>query len=219
MIATLLTIVFLIAMWVAVLAAPVLQNRGGVTGRVGEAIRSRRSSASWPRLERAAPYRAPFGRAVGRPACGAGPADGSAPCSAPPNARRMPSSGQRAAQRRRLVLVGLVVASVVTTLAAGAYVLGGWFVLLHLWPTPCSWPTSCCWPGRCEWHAEREMKVAFLPHRRPGAEPTALLQRRRPLRGSSLISRATGLGAGPRLAPRPAVGYRGTAPRGCSSVG
>jgi len=170
-IVTLLTIVFLIAMWVAVLAAPVLQNRGASAGRGGDSIKTfQRQLES---LDRAAPaaHRSVVGRATGlRRRVG----NAERTVLAPPNARRMPSTGQLAAQRRRRVL-GLLLASVVTTLAA-AFVLGGWFVLANLVVDAMLVGYIVLMVRTLRIHAEREMKVAFLPHRSSGAEPTALLQ-------------------------------------------
>jgi len=93
---------------------------------------------------------------------------------APPTARRLPSSGQLAAQRRRRVL-GLLLASVVITLLA-AFVLGGWFVLANLVVDAMLVGYLVLMVRTLRIHAEREMKVAFLPHRASGAEPTTLLQ-------------------------------------------
>lgn len=169
MIVTLLTIVFLIAMWVAVLAAPVLQNRGASAGRGGDSIKTfRRQLES---LDRATPaaHRSMVGRATSLRR-----RSGERAVLAPPNARRGPSAGQLAAQRRRRVL-GLLVASVVTTLVA-AFALGGWFVLANLLADAMLVGYIALVVRTLRIHAEREMKVAFLPHRASGAEPTALLQ-------------------------------------------
>jgi hypothetical protein len=168
-IVTLLTIVFLIAMWVAVLAAPVLQNRGASAGRGGDSIKTfRRQLES---LDRATPaeHRSVVGRATGLRR-----RTGERAVPAPPSARRLVSSAQLAAQRRRRVL-GLLVASVVVTLVA-AFVLGGWFVLANLAADAMLVAYIALMVRTLRIHAEREMKVAFLPHRASGAEPTALLQ-------------------------------------------
>ena len=171
MIVTLLTIVFLIAMWVAVLAAPVLQNRGTSAGRGGDSIKTfQRQLAT---LERAAPsgHRSVADRASSlRRRVGAGERT----VLAQPTIRRAPSRGQLAAQRRRRVL-GLLVASVLTTLVL-AFVLGGWFILANLVADALLVAYIALMVRTLRIHAEREMKVAFLPHRASGAEPTALLQ-------------------------------------------
>jgi hypothetical protein len=83
------------------------------------------------------------------------------------------SSGQRAAQRRRRVLI-LLVGSVVVTLA-GAALLGGMFIWLQLLADALLVSYVVLMVRTMRIHAEREMKVAFLPHRESGAEPTALL--------------------------------------------
>jgi hypothetical protein len=161
-IATLLTIVFLIAMWVAVLAAPVLQNRGSGT-KGGDSIKTfQRQLAT---LERATPYQSGTAR-MGGPTR-----------NAPKTARvaRQPLSGaQLAAQRRRnalVVLVGMVVATLV-----GAVVVGGWFVALHVLADALLITYVVLVLRTVRLAAEREIKVAFLPHRQSGAEPTALLR-------------------------------------------
>jgi hypothetical protein len=169
-IATLLTIVFLIAMWVAVLAAPVLRNRNSSAnrspGRGGDSIKTfQRQLAT---LERTAPYRSPIGRSGGR---GRSPARAT-PTSGP--VRRPLTASQRAAHRRRLVLGGLIGTAVVTL--GLALVVGGWFVLLHLLTDVLLVAYLTLLTRTLRLAAEREMKVAFLPHRHAGAEPTALLQ-------------------------------------------
>jgi len=170
-IVTLLTIVFLIAMWVAVLAAPVLQNRGASAVRGGDSIKTfQRQLAT---LERAAPgeHRSVADRASSlRRRVGA--ADRTV--LAPPNVRRAPTTGQLAAQRRRRIL-GLLVASALTTLVL-AFVLGGWFVMANLFADALLVAYIALMVRTLRMHAEREMKVAFLPHRASGAEPTTLLQ-------------------------------------------
>jgi hypothetical protein len=169
-IVTLLTIVCLIGMWVAVLAAPVLKNRGNSAGRGGDSIKTFQNQLAT--LERSAPsgHRSVADRAsaIRRRS---GP---KGPVFAGPSvvARRM-SSGQRAAQRRRRVLI-LLVASVVTTLAL-ALLLGSWFVVLQLVADAMLVAYVALMVRTMRIHAEREMKVAFLPHRGSGAEPTALL--------------------------------------------
>jgi hypothetical protein len=170
-IVTLLTIVCLIGMWVAVLAAPVLKSRGNSAGRGGDSIKTfQRQLAT---LERSAPstHRTAADRASvlrrrstpnGRP-LPAGPSVAGRPI----------SCGQRAAQRRRRVLI-LLVAAIVTTLAL-ALLLGSWFVVLHLVADALLVAYVTLMVRTMRIHAEREMKVAFLPHRASGAEPTALL--------------------------------------------
>src|SRR5215218_6951185 len=108
-------------MWVAVLAAPVLRNRSAAGNRPG--ARGGDSIKTFQRqlatLERATPYRSPVGRSdrslAARsmssarrqpPSPGGGPAG--------PVGRRPLTPTQRAAQRRRQVLGGLIATVVVT---------------------------------------------------------------------------------------------------------
>ncbi|MEA3216371.1 MAG: hypothetical protein QOJ19_2527 [Acidimicrobiia bacterium] len=162
MIATLLTIVFLIAMWVAVLAAPVLQNRGS-SNKGGDSIKTfQRQLAT---LERATPYRSAAPRSEGR--------SRNTPLAGPVG-RRPLTSAQLAAQRRRntlLVLAGTALASLVGTLT-----MGGWFLAVHLVADALLVTFVVLMLRTVRMAAEREMKVAFLPHRESGAEPTALLR-------------------------------------------
>ena len=165
MIATLLTIVFLIAMWVAVLAAPVLQNRGSGT-KGGDSIKTfQRQLAT---LERATPHRASPARAAAR--------GRAVPLAGPVAAVRRPlTASQVAAQRRRRVLV-MLAGSVVVTLAL-AVLAGGWFVLLHLLADALLVTYVVLVLRTVRLAAEREMKVAFLPHRQSSvAAPTTLLE-------------------------------------------
>jgi hypothetical protein len=162
-IATLLTIVFLIAMWVAVLAAPVLQNRGQGT-RGGDSIKTfQRQLAT---LERTSPYRSAPAR-TGRVR-----ATRAVPLAGP--VRRPLTASQVAAQRRRRVFIGLA-GSVVVTLAL-AVLAGGWFIALHLVADALFVTYVVLVLRTVRLAAEREMKVAFLPHRESVAEPTALLE-------------------------------------------
>jgi hypothetical protein len=168
-IVTLLTIVCLIGMWVAVLAAPVLKNRGNSAGRGGDSIKTFQNQLAT--LERSAPgHRSVTDRASGirRRSAPRGPV-----LAGPSVVGRRMSSGQRAAQRRRRVLI-LLVASVVITLAL-ALLLGSWSVLLQLVADAALIAYVALMVRTMRIHAEREMKVAFLPHRGSGAEPTALL--------------------------------------------
>jgi hypothetical protein len=145
-IATLLTIVFLIAMWVAVLAAPVLRNRSSAANRPGN--RGGDSIKTFQRqlatLEKATPYRAPLVRSSGA-------------------SRRAASVGRPETARPSLT-------------AGLALTVSGWFVLLHLLTDGLLVAYVVLLTRTLRLAAEREMKVAFLPHRNPGAEPTALLQ-------------------------------------------
>lgn len=174
MIVTLLTIVFLIAMWVAVLAAPVLQNRGS-GNRGGDSIKTfQRQLAT---LERSAPVRSPLGGRVG--AAGRGTrsvprqVQPHRPVGAPP-VRRAGSTSRAAAQRRRRVLGALAGTALLTLVLA--LTVGGWFVIAHLVADVLLGAFIALIVRTLRIAAEREMKVAFLPHRQAGAEPTALLQ-------------------------------------------
>jgi hypothetical protein len=163
-IATLLTIVFLIAMWVAVLAAPVLQNRGSGT-KGGDSIKTfQRQLAT---LERTSPYRSASARTTGRPR-------GSRPVPLAGPVRRPLTASQVAAQRRRHVFIALA-GSVLVTLAL-AVVAGGWFVALHLLADALFVTYVVLVLRTVRLAAEREMKVAFLPHRESVAAPTTLLE-------------------------------------------
>jgi hypothetical protein len=64
---------------------------------------------------------------------------------------------------------------VVATLG-GAVVVGGWFVALHVLADALLITYVVLVLRTVRLAAEREIKVAFLPHRQSGAEPTALLR-------------------------------------------
>ena len=172
---TLLTLVFLVAMWVAVLAAPVLQGRGSSKG--GDSIRNFQKQLAV--LERGAPHRGGPSRAgASRPAAARRPVNqpvrASQPASARPGVPRGIGGGRVAAQRRRRVVI-ILVAAVVTT-AAGGWMLGGWFWGLNLIADALLVAYVAVAVRVVRSTAELEMKVAFLPHRESGAEPTALLR-------------------------------------------
>ena len=79
-----------------------------------------------------------------------------------------------AAERRRRVVIVLA-ASVVTTAVAG-FALGGWFWMANLVAGALLVAYIAVAVRVVRSAAEPEMKVAFLPHRESGAEPTALLR-------------------------------------------
>jgi hypothetical protein len=173
---TLLTLVFLVAMWVAVLAAPVLQGRGSSKG--GDSIRNFQKQLAV--LERGAPHRGGPSRAgASRPAAAARrPVSQSLRASQPGPARpevpRGIGGGRVAAPRRRRVVI-ILVAAVVTT-AVGGWMFGGWFWALNLIADGLLVAYVAVAVRVVRSTAELEMKVAFLPHRESGAEPTALLR-------------------------------------------
>jgi hypothetical protein len=173
-IVTLLTIVFLIGMWVAVLAAPVLQNRGASAARGGDSIKTFQRQLATLERTSPSPRGLPADRVGGLRHRGA--PGGRAKVLAGP-AKRPLSSGQRAAQRRRRVL-GWLVATAGVSLAL-AFVFGRLFLLVHLLVDALLIAYVALMVRTMRIHAEQEMKVAFLPHRSSGAEPTALLQEAR----------------------------------------
>jgi hypothetical protein len=90
---------------------------------------------------------------------------------------RRPGNRSRYAQaqaRRRRVLIGLL-AAVPTTMVA-ALLFGGWFIVAQLAADALLGGFVFLLLRAKQVAAEREMKVAFLPHRNPGAEPTRLLE-------------------------------------------
>lgn len=179
---TLLTLVFLVAMWVAVLAAPVLQGRSGSSKGGGDSIKNFQKQLavlerSNPRVSRAAVPRGAGPRpaaATRRPVAAhpvARPA--SAPAAGRPAARGV-NGGRVAAERRRRVVI-ILVAAVVTTAALG-WMLSGWFWALNLVADALLVAYIAVAVRVVRSAAELEMKVAFLPHRESGAEPTTLLR-------------------------------------------
>jgi hypothetical protein len=190
---TLLTLVFLVAMWVAVLAAPVLQGRSS-SSRGGDSIKNFQRQLAV--LERSNP-RAQVARG-GQPRSAAprhpGPARPVAARPAAPRAaarnrpvtqpvrvgtpapahRSTVSGGRVAAERRRRVVI--ILAAAVVTTAAVAWMVGGWFWGLNLLADALLVAYIAVAVRVVRSAAELEMKVAFLPHRESGAEPTALLR-------------------------------------------
>ncbi|MPY92116.1 MAG: hypothetical protein GEV08_03350 [Acidimicrobiia bacterium] len=180
--------VFLVAMWVAVLAAPVLQGRGSSKG--GDSIKNFQKQLAV--LERTSPHhrggtprstgaRAAAPRAVApRAAVGRRPVQQAVPSAAAQGgaSRRLGpagvSGGRVAAERRRRVVI--ILAAAVVTTAAGAWMLGGWFWGLNLVADALLVAYIAVAVRVVRSAAELEMKVAFLPHRESGAEPTALLR-------------------------------------------
>ncbi len=169
---TLLTLVFLAAMWIAVLAAPVLQGRGRSQG--GDSIKNFQKQLAV--LERGNPLgRAGSGNrgtAARRPQAQAVRNQVRQPVR--PHGRPPVRAGRVAAERRRRVVIVLA-ASVVTTAVAG-FTLGGWFWMANLVADALLVAYIAVAVRVVRSAAEAEMKVAFLPHRESGAEPTALLR-------------------------------------------
>ena len=167
---TLLTLVFLAAMWIAVLAAPVLQGRRRSQG--GDSIKNFQKQLAV--LERGNPQ----GRRSGslrRPAAVVrGPVRQPVAAHAGPVLTAPARNGRIAADRRRRVVIVLAASVVVT--AVGAFVFGGWFLAANLVADALLVAYIAVAVQVVRSAAELEMKVAFLPHREAGAEPTALLR-------------------------------------------
>lgn len=163
---TLLVLVFLVGMWVALLVGPVLQHRGSGGSRGGDSIKSFQRQLSVLDRNQGA-------RSGVRPLGGQGRAVPAARFAGP---RPAQTRARAAAHRRKrivTVLAGLTFSFLVLSflkgglfvgafLVCGALLIGYLALMFHLLGT----------------QAEREMKVAFLPHRDAGAEPTALLHLR-----------------------------------------
>ena len=84
------------------------------------------------------------------------------------------NGGRVAAERRRRVVI-ILAAAVITTGALG-WMLGGWFWALNLVADALLIAYIAVAVRVVRSAAELEMKVAFVPHRESGAEPTALLR-------------------------------------------
>jgi len=169
---TLLTILFLVAMWVAVLAAPLVQNRGQGS-RSGDSIKSfQRQLATLERTggrqrlgvrrgPRPVVLAAPLGRTPTRPSAASIPS--------------RPSGSQVAAARRRRVFTSLTATALLTL--ALAFLLGGVFVWAHLLCDALLAGYVVLVFQTMKAHAEREMNVAFLPHLESvPAEPVVMLR-------------------------------------------
>ena len=174
---TLLTLVFLVAMWVVVLAVPMLQGRRGSKG--GDSIKSFQKQLAV--LERTSPHARNRARGgadrnlAARAAASRRPVQQPMAGGAARNGRPVGVNGGRvAAERRRRVFIILAAASVTT--GAGGWMLGGWFWVLNLIAVSMLVAYVAVAVRVVRSAAEREMKVAFLPHRESGAEPTALLR-------------------------------------------
>lgn len=160
---TLLVLVFLVGMWVALLAGPVL-NRGSNGTRGGDSIKSFQRQLSV--LER-------------RPGGRSGPLRTlpSMPGVRAAGGARSPGGRARmAAQRRRRIVTGL--GGLTFTMLVLAFARGGFFVPLFFVFGALLVGYVVLMFHLLRSQAEREMKVAFLPHHNAGAEPTALLELR-----------------------------------------
>jgi hypothetical protein len=164
---TLLVLVFLVGMWAALLVGPVLQHRGSGGNRGGRSVQSFQRQLSV--LDRNRTSRSGLIRPV--------PTLSARGVVHPPLGRVSARSRSRlAAQRRRRIIS--VLAGLSGTFLLLSFLRGGVFVVLlgvsavllvgylalmfHLLGT----------------QAEREMKVAFLPHRTSGTGSTDLLHLR-----------------------------------------
>ncbi len=164
---TLLVLVFLVGMWVALLVGPVLQHRGSGGNRGGDSIKSFQRQLSV--LDRSRPGRS----AMVRPAA-------SAPASrmalGRPSMRPSQARARVAAQRRKRIVT--VLAGLTFSFLVLSFLSGGLFVMLFLLSATLLVGYLALMFHLLGTQAEREMKVAFLPHRDAGAEPTALLHLR-----------------------------------------
>ncbi len=166
MLITLLIIIFLVAMWAAVLAAPLLRSRGQQQYRGGDSIKTfQRQLATLDRSGSGEVLRG--AGVVSRPTLLPQPARY-------PQQTRRASAGQMAAQRRRRVFT-LLTATAVLSLAL-AFLLDGPFVWLHLLVDGLLAGYVVLVFHTMRTHAEREMNVAFLPHADTVAEPVVLLR-------------------------------------------
>lgn len=182
---TLLVLVFLVGMWVALLAGPVVQSRQS-GGRGGDSIKSfqrqlavlDRSRPGRPGAMSSAARRGDVLRAdLPRP----GAPRRTTTAAMPVERRTSRTRARQAAQRRRRIMVTLG-AAVVTSLLLWA-VSGGVFLWLFLLSLASLGGYVGLMVYVLRLQAEREMKVAFLPHRDAGAEPTTLLEYREAAHG------------------------------------
>ncbi|MEZ5232182.1 MAG: hypothetical protein AB7W59_10180 [Acidimicrobiia bacterium] len=164
---TLLVLVFLVGMWVALLIGPVLRHRGAGGNRGGDSIKSFQRQLSV--LDRSRPGRS----AMVRPLASS-PAGRSTIGRAP--VRPSQSRARMAAQRRKRIVT--VLAGSTFTFLVLSFLSGGLFVGLFLVSAALLVSYLALMFHLLGTQAEREMKVAFLPHRDAGAEPTALLHLR-----------------------------------------
>jgi hypothetical protein len=166
---TLLVLVFLVGMWVALLAGPVLQNRGN-GNRGGDSIKSFQRQLAV--LDRSRPGRPAMVRSLSSaPSAMRQQAEAAARRTAPAQAR-----ARWAAQRRRRIVT--VLSGAAMTSLALSVILSGPFLYLFMLSSALLVGYLALMFQVLHRQAEREMKVAFLPHRNAGAEPTMLLQLR-----------------------------------------
>jgi len=176
-IGTLLVLVFLVGMWIALLAGPVIQrNAAGRGGDPIGALLRRLASRDRSVLDRPGGLplqdRTWFAQAI-EPTTVVG--------GARPAPRRPSGRSRAAARRRRQILTGLGAVSTLSLLLwiAGIGVFGFLFVLSLLLLVGYLGAMLYLF----QLHAEREMKVAFLPHQGPVRAPTALDDYRRTAQG------------------------------------
>lgn len=160
-IVTLFVLVFLAVMWAAVLAAPVLLNRSR-GGRSGDTVKTFQQQLAL------------LGRSNARPTSLIPPLGKARPVMKAGTGSRSVNGAQLAAQRRRRVFFSLVGAVVATML--GAWLIGGLLIPLQLFADLLLVAYIGMAVRIVRVAAEQEMKVAFLPHRNPGAQPTQLLR-------------------------------------------
>lgn len=178
-IGTLLVLVFLVGMWIALLAGPVIQRNSA--GRGGDPIGALvRKLASRDRSAAARPGSLPLQDRT-RFAMAIEP--GSVPVAAAgrPALRRPTNRSRAAARRRRQVLTGL---GGVSTLSLLLWIAGvGFFGLLFALSLLLLVGYVGAMLYLFQVHAEREMKVAFLPHQGAVRSPTSLDDYRRTAQG------------------------------------
>lgn len=171
---TLLVLVFLVGMWAALLVGPIVQNRGS-GNKGGDSIKSFQRQLAV--LDRSRPGRPAMVRSL----------------STAPSARRQRAEAQAAALRqpvrasqararaaalRRRQIVTVLSGAAFTSLMLALVVGGSPFVVLFALSSLLLVGYLALMFQVLHRQAEREMKVAFLPHRNAGAEPTVLLQLR-----------------------------------------
>lgn len=176
-IGTLLVLVFLVGMWIALLAGPVIQRnsagRGGdpigaLVRKLADRDRSTATRAGSLPLQ----DRTRFAMAI---------EPGAVPVVGRPAVRRPTNRSRAAARRRRQVLTGLGGVATLSLLLwiAGVGFFGFVFALSLL--------LLVGYVGAMLYlfqvHAEREMKVAFLPHQGAVRAPTSLEDYRRTAQG------------------------------------
>lgn len=168
---TLLVLVFLVGMWVALLIGPVLQRRGSGGNRGGDSIKSFQRQLSV--LDRNRGGRTGMNRSLA--SVSGRSLNGSLPTRTMP-LRPAQTRARMAAQRRKRIVT--VLGGLTFTFLLLSFLKGGLFVALFVLSAALLVGYLALMFHLLGTQAEREMKVAFLPHRNAGAEPTTLLHLR-----------------------------------------